>query len=372
MANTIKTDANFKIIEWAIKSSGWETDELLEKAEISKNVYERWAEKLDTPTLKQLKIISEKTKRPLAIFFSDKIPEEKPNPKDFRLNPKQKGKFDKKTIFEIRKARKLQGILKDFGENEIGDKIKNLNVKINDSPQKVALELREKFGITEELQRKAKTPWEFFRLLRKNLEDEKVFNFQFSMPTEDARGFALSDELPKVVVVNSGDVIEARIFTLMHELGHVLLGDTEIGIPDFNDENKSEIWCNEFASSFLLPPKTWKKIIEENKGKLTEPETLKSLSSRYKVSRSMLLCNMVKLKFIKISDYEKILKDYEGKNKKSGGEGISIDERRLRELGPAFVSLVADNVDRKTITYSDALDYLSIKSGDFKKLMNNI
>jgi Zn-dependent peptidase ImmA (M78 family) len=371
----LKLNANFEIIEWVIKSSGWEIDEILEKLEISKNTYEKWIKGLDKPTIKQLELIAWKTKRPLAIFFLDKVPQEKPTPNDFRLNPKQEGKFDKKTIFAIRKARKLQSILKDFGENTLGETIKELKIGTDNSPQETALNLREKFGITEELQRKTKDSWKFFRFLREKLGEEKVFNFQLSMPLEDARGFALSDELPRVVVVNSKDIIEARIFTLIHELGHVLLKDTEISIPSFIDTNKHEKWCNEFASSFLLPLEMAKRIFEENDKNLTEYDTLKYLSKKYKLSKSMLLYNMVKLKFIAPSDYEEILNKYtknDYSKTKSGGLGVSAEKKCISELGASFISLVADNIDKKIITYSDALDYLSIKSRNFEKLMNKI
>lgn len=371
----LKLGANFEIIKWAIKTSGWEIDELLKKLEISKNIYEKWVKGLDKPTLKQLELISWKTKRPLAIFFLDKIPQEKPFPRDFRLNPKQEGKFDKKTIFAIRKARKLQSILKDFGENNFGETIKELKVNVNNHPQKIALNLRKKFGITEEFQRKTKDSWKFFRFLREKLGEEKVFNFQLSMLLEDARGFALSDELPRVIVVNSGDIIEARIFTLVHEFGHILLGDTEISIPLFVNTNKHEKWCNEFASAFLLPPEMAKRIFEENDKDLIGIDTLKKLSRKYKVSKSMLLYNMVKLKFITPLDYEEILNLYAKKDyskTKSGGVGVTADKKCLNELGISFVSLIADNIDKKIITYSDALDYLSIKSRNFDKLMNKI
>ena len=373
----LKLGANFEIIKWAIKTSGWEIDELLKKLEISKNTYEKWIKGLDKPTLKQLESISRKTKRPLAIFFLGKIPQEKPAPKDFRLNPKQKGKFDKKTIFAIRKARTLQSILKDFGENNLGETIKELKITVNDSPQKIALNLRKRFGITEELQRKTKDSWKFFRFLREKLGEEKVFNFQLSMLLEDARGFALSDELPRVIVVNSGDIIEARIFTLIHELGHVILGDTEVSIPipSFADIHKHEKWCNEFASSFLLPPEMAKRIFEENDKNLVDYGILCKLSRKYKVSKSMLLYNMVKLRFITPLDYEEILDKYTKKDyskTKSGGAGVTAEKKCLNELGVSFVSLVADNIDKKIITYSDALDYLSIKSKNFEKLMNKI
>ena len=89
----------------------------------------------------------------------------------------------------------------------------------------------------------------------------------------------------------------------------------------------------------------------------------------------MLVYNMMKLKFITSLDYEGILHRYMKKDyskDKSGGVGIPAERRCINELGASFVSLVADNIDKQTITYSDALDYLSIKSKSFEKLMNKI
>ncbi len=108
-----------------------------------------------------------------------------------------------------------------------------------------------------------------------------------------------------------------------------------------------------------------------------EYDTLKKLSRKYKVSKSMLLYNMVKLKFITSDDYGKFLsrytkKEYDEKAEASSGGGISAEKRCISELGASFVSLVADNIDKKTITYSDALDYLSIKSRSFEKLINKL
>ena len=372
----LKLSANPQIIEWAIKNSGWELNEILPKIGISKAIYDKWLNLSDKPTISQLESISNKTKRPLALFFLDKVPVEKPSPKDFRLNPKQEGKFDKKTIFAIRRARKLQSALKEFGENILGDTIKNLDIGLDNSPQSIAKDLRQKFGLDEDLQRKMKDSYKLFNFLRSKLEEEKIFNFQISMPLEDARGFALSDDIPRVIVVNSGDIIEARIFTLIHELGHALLENTEVSIPNFKDTNKIEKWCNEFASSFLLPQDIARRIFEENKNNLIDYDTLKKLSRKYKLSKSMLLYNMVKLNFIAPEVYEEILskciKKESPEKKKSSGGGVSAEKRCLSEFGASFVSIVADNIDKKTITYSDALDYLSIKSRSFEKLINRL
>ena len=289
-------------------------------------------------------------------------------------------KFDKKTILVMRHARRLQELSKELSKNiEYETKSKLEVAKLTDNPETVALRFREKFSLTEEKQRKFKTSYELFNYLRDILEEMNIYLFQFSMPVEDARGFVFVDESPNVVVVNTKDNIEARIFSLMHEFAHILLGESVIDLPDatYIYKDKVEKWCNEFSSTFLLPKNLAKSAFDTNKENLTKKETLKYLSNKYKVSKAMLILNMLKLKYIEKNDYDAILarfKKEEIKPKKEGekvtGGGIPSEIRCLSEVGNKFVSLVANNYDKEYITYSDALNYLSIKSRNFDKVLS--
>jgi Zn-dependent peptidase ImmA (M78 family) len=375
-----KFEIDSRFIEWSIDTSGWDKNLLREKMKVSEKVFESWFEGVAKITLNQLKDLAKRTKRPIASFFLSKVPEEKDMPTDYRLYPEQIDKFDKKTVFAVRKARRLQEIVKNLMSNLYEERKRKIReVKISESPVEVAKEIRELFELTEEKQRKFKSPYEFIKFLREKLEENNIFTFQISMPEEDARGFALSDDFPSIATINSKDSIEARIFTLMHEVGHILLNNTGISIPDFNNKNSIEKWCNEFSSNFLLPKEIAKRIFSERNEILIESSTLKELSRKYKLSKNMLLYNMAKLKFITFDDYGNVLDRYkkiedaikEAEEKKSGG-GIPAERKCLSELGNKFISLVAENTSRKNITYSDALSYLSIKSKSFNKLMKKI
>ena len=280
----------------------------------------------------------------------------------------------------ITKNKTISGIsISDLKNIEYETKSKLETAKLTDNPETVALRFREKFSLTEEKQRKFKTSYELFNYLRDILEEMNIYLFQFSMPVEDARGFVFVDESPNVVVVNTKDNIEARIFSLMHEFAHILLGESVIDLPDatYIYKDKVEKWCNEFSSTFLLPKNLAKSAFDTNKENLTKKETLKYLSNKYKVSKAMLILNMLKLKYIEKNDYDAILarfKKEEIKPKKEGekatGGGIPSEVRCLSEVGNKFVSLVANNYDKEYITYSDALNYLSIKSRNFDKVLS--
>ncbi|MBU4301082.1 ImmA/IrrE family metallo-endopeptidase [archaeon] len=368
------------VLKWLIGSSGWNREELAKRLKTNLQNIEKFESGEKKPTLRQLEELSAIFKRPLAAFLLSEPIAEKPKPKDYRMLPDKVDKFDKKTILVMRKARRLQDLSKELSINikyETKSKLPKINV--SEDPEKIALNFRKRFNLSEEKQRKFKTPYELFHYLRDVFEDLNIFVFQFSMPVEDARGFVFVDESPNVIVVNTKDNIEARIFSLMHEFAHILLGESVIDLPDatYSYKDNVEKWCNEFAASFLLPKDLAKTAFETYKSNLTQKETLKYLSNKYKVSKAMLLLNMLKLKYIERTDYDAILARFKKEEikpkkepEKGTGGGVPSEVRCLSEVGNKFVSLVANNYDKSHITYTDALNYLSIKSKSFDKVLS--
>lgn len=369
-----------KVLQWAIGTSGWTQAEIVKKLKISPSTFQHWLNGEIHPSLKHLEELSKTVKRPLAAFFLSQPPEEPPLPKDYRQLPEKEGKFDKKTILAIRRARRLQSISKELAENlNIPLRSAITYVKQSDNPKKIAECYRKDFGLTEELQKKMKTPYEMFAFLRGALEKKNILVFQIPMLLEDARGFTLVDTSPEVVIANSKDQIEARIFTLMHEFGHVLLHESGVSMPErtlfAQRVGPVEKWCNDFASAFILPEVMANVEFTGYKNNLTDTLILSKFSRRYKVSKSMLLYNMFKLRYISQKEYDTVLKRYPSdkiRGKSTGFAAASADKRCIQEKGQKFVSLVASNFEQGLITRSDALEYLSIKSKNLEKILNRV
>ncbi len=377
---SMNVDVEPTVLKWAIERSGWSREELIKRLKISSNVLDGWISGEVKPTVRQLEDLANVIKRPLAVFFLPEPPKEKPMPKDYRMLPDREGKFDKKTILAIRRARRLQNISKELSENLSASLNKlTATVKLTDNPQKIAAKYRKELNFDEEKQTKLKNSYDVFNYLRDLIEDENVLVFQISMPVDDARGFTLVDDYPAVIVVNSKDLIEARIFTLMHEFGHVLLNESGISMPEnalfVKKAEAVEKWCNDFATSFLLPEDIAKREFSQRKSSLTDTKTLNSLSRTYKVSKAMLLYNIHRLNFISKSQYEAVLDRYKPQidkpkeKSKQTGFAQKADKKCLNEKGQKFVSLVSNNVEKGFITHSDALDYLSIKAKNLDKVM---
>lgn len=373
---SLAVEVNPNVLKWAVGSSGWNTSDITKKLKLGPAIFGSWLEGETKPTLKQLENLAKTVKRPLAVFFLPEPPKEKPLPRDYRMLPNKEGKFDKKTILAIRRARRLQKIGKELADNLNANPVKTLSpVRSSENPAKKAQEYRKEFNLDENVQKKFATPYEIFYFLRDVIEDKNIIVFQIPMPVEDARGFALVDDYPAIIVVNSKDSIEARIFTLMHEFGHVLLNESGISMPEntlfIKNAENIEKWCNDFSSAFLLPETIANEAFTHNKSVLTETTTLNKLSRTYKVSKTMLLYNMLKMGFISKSHYEEIIKRFSKPSEKGKKKGFrtSADKQCLNEKGQRFVSLVANNMEKGLITHSEALDYLSIKAKNLDKVV---
>ncbi len=378
---SILVEVNPAVLIWLRESSGWEINDVAKRLQTSERIILAIEQGKKQPTLRQLKTLAAAYHRPLAIFLLSEPKEEKPLPKDYRMITGKRDRFDKKTLLAIRKARHLQTVSQELAKNT--DRDTSLQVEfttLRANPQEVASFYRDLFQLTLEKQQNFTSSYKFFYYLRDVLEELNILVFQFSMPIDDARGFTLADELPVAIVVNTKDIIQARLFSLMHEFAHILLGETVIDLPNLSNfsDHKIETWCNEFASAFLLPSSFANNLFDLNLRNLLDTEVLKSLSRKTNLSKGMLLYNMYKMGFITLESYKGVLNRYqklaetkekEKKTKEKSGGGIPQDRKCLSELGVKFVSLVADNFESKKITYSDALSYLSIKAKHFDKVL---
>ena len=370
-------DVEPKVIDWAIKTSGYTIRELSKKLRTSEETINAWIEGEKQPTLIQIKNLSRYLKRPIAVFFLPEPPKEKPLPKDYRMLPGREGIFDPKTILAIRTARRLQNVSRELSENLQIDLTPDISyANLTDNAREWGRNYRNLFKITDFVQKRWRDFYEAFNALREIIESRNVLVFQISMPLEDVGGFALADDIPPVIVVNSKDQIQRRIFTLMHEFAHIILKKEGVDIPEdtlYRTTTNIDIvekWCNEFASEFLLPENIAKTIFNQKRGILTQTETLNRLSRRYKVSKGMLLYNMRRLNYITDEEYKRVIE--RPKKERSGEGGPPPDMRCVSEKGSKFISLVSANVDNKFITLSDALDYLGIRVKHYEKILSTI
>ena len=365
MSGSFEVDVNPRIIKWARESAGYRIDEIANKLKTSVENYEKIEAGIKKPTFRQLELLSKYFNRPLSTFFLPEPPKEDLIVSSFRVLPKVQNLYSKEFYLALRKAHYYQSVAREL-TNAMGY---NISAPINEynlrnSPEKSAQIERENIGISIEKQLKWKNAYEAFNNWRRVIEEKNILVFQFKFPLEDARGFCLIDN-PPVIVINSSDNILARIFTLLHEYAHILIGISEIYTEEIVIDKQIENWCNLFTAEFLIPARIVKEtpdfedIIKLKKDAL---QTLENLSSKYKVSKKALLVRLKTLDIIDDRQFEyftKYIKDKPSEEKKVFF--LTPEKKCVQEKGEKFISTVLEAKEKGIITTHEAMEYLSIK-----------
>jgi Zn-dependent peptidase ImmA (M78 family) len=361
---SLKVEVKPEILKWLLDTSGYKVEDVSKRLSVPKEVVNKWLNGEDTPTLSQIKEMSQQFGRSLAVFLLTKPPEELPLPKDRRSTSGPKP-LSPKTYKAIRTARWIQSIAENLMKNlnlDVKPRIKTSSY--TEDAKTVAKYERESFGIKvdEQISWKANKTFESWRKL---IESKNILVLQIPIPIEEIRGFVLADKEPFIIVVSSSDDPNAKMFTLFHEYAHILLKQSSMCNPVLEIEKSGrdnyEKWCNSFAGSFLLPDDYVNKDFTEL-GKLTLPAKVSRISNKYKISKHAVLVRLLNLRIIDPRNFNEEVTRLASKKKKKGGCSLPIPEKRIQERGKTFISVVLKNSKENHITNSDVLDYLSIKT----------
>jgi Zn-dependent peptidase ImmA (M78 family) len=290
----------------------------------------------------------------------------------------------------LRKAKRLQNLVRELNkDNETELAYKKFKVSIKDNPVTAANRFREFLGLTIEEQKKW-NPNNSFDHFKEYIEKIGVYVFQFQMPFEEARAFSLTDDFP-IVVLNTDDAKNGRIFSLFHEVCHILFNIGGVFKDKESNNLKSEYaaiedFCNRFAASFLVPEDLFKKDIDFSNQSLQEwsEKDLEKLSRLYSVSKEVVLRKLVDLKlasktfyFTKKKFWDKTFKEYkDARNKKLKDEGRggaeAPDSKVVKEKGKPYISKVLDGYEKGSLTYGDVSEYLEVKLDHLPKIIERI
>jgi Zn-dependent peptidase ImmA (M78 family)/transcriptional regulator with XRE-family HTH domain len=302
-----------EVLVWARESMGMDTAEVAGRFNLSENTIKRWESGHKKPTIVQVKKLAEIYKRPLAAFFLPEPPKEPPFPNDFRTLPEERRKpFSQKTRLAIRKARRLQSLAMELARMTESEIYTNIGrASLLDDPEIVANKTRVQIGIDVRTQFTWEKDSDAFGEWRKAIERLGVLVFQLPLPVEETRGFSLLEDTLPTIVLNKKDHIRARIFTLFHEYGHLLLNTS--GICNWQNQNSSpetdesvEKFCNHFAGAFLVPRDALLKHELVEQGVNTSnwhDEYFGEISRDFKVSREVILRRMLTLRLVSWNFY---------------------------------------------------------------------
>jgi len=308
---------------------------------------------------------------------------------DFRtVKGKEGQRLSPPTLLALRKARRLQALAAELAEDD-GQLRQDFATGVYDAtadPARAAAKERRRLGIDAVAQLTWNDEYTAFRSWRAAVEEQGVLVFQFRMPLEEVRGFSLAEGGPPTIVLNRSDLpVEARIFTLFHEYGHLLLGAGGIclaeagGLLQSRQDNRDEQFCNRFAAALLVPHDA---LVQDAAARelarvhgVPDDELFTPLVRHFKVTRRVLLLRLYEARLLnreqvdaKWSEWDRQLLRPKETTKRGGRAGERRARRCVMEFGTRLPSLVLDAEANGRLSTADALDYLSIKLDDRKEV----
>ena len=378
---SVKALINPELLVWARQQAGYSQEQLADAVGVESPTYAGWESGAEKPSVPQAKKLAKTCRISFAVFYLPKPPEEPGRPVDFRTVLSGESSFSPDILAEIRQAKFRREIMLEVLDR---DEVQGFPVstELDEDHRVAARKIRDFLGVTMEEQRKVAKA-HAFDFWRGRFESKGILVFQmFKIEPHLARGLSLYfPELP-VVLTNVKDAVAGRVFTLFHELVHLMLrGDAICEMVEDPEASQAkarvEAFCNRVAAEALVPQSDLEeRIAKQQLSGEPDDKFLTSLSHRYKVSslvvcRRLLDLGRVSRAFYagkqKLHDDEvevrraKRKADLEARRAKGKGGGLSPVQELFSRSGETYVRTVLGGYSDGRLSSSEVSEALGVR-----------
>lgn len=328
---------NPQALKWARIDAGYNYSNLPSKI---KPNFKKWESGELMPTWNQLCDISNYLKRPTAFFFREEFPEH------LNIELIEYRKLNAHPTADTSPALTL-GIKNALYKREIFmDLTKEMNHPINlfsknrknsKNHIELASHIRNILNIPLDEQkswlysngRKDNAHYNFINHWKEEIST-KLGVLIFEIPRislNEMRALCIYFDEHPIILLNSADSPNARIFSIFHELTHLILGES--AICDVDKNNSKEWLCNSTAAEFLVPHEDLlaNPIVKNNQSKEWANNELIELSNEYGVSKQSLLLRLIHTHKAQQDSYNILNEEWriqKQNNKKQSGGGSPV------------------------------------------------
>jgi Zn-dependent peptidase ImmA (M78 family) len=359
------------VLSWALAEDGRPLNEIAEAAKVTEDDLDAWANGAAAPTRGQVTTLARVLRRPRALFFMPAPPSTASLPPSFRHPPGVARSVSPKVRRAGRDSRRIQQAVAWARREEDPPAVPRVSSSTT-SPGDAASTVREWLGVNIDDQRAWKDERAALRTWREVLEQHGVLVFALQLGSGEVRGFSTWDDRAPLVVVNTSSVQPAaRIFTLAHELGHLVTRQDATCLDpsdaDPLDGIAIERWCEEFAAALLMPDELVDRVAAEAgiAPRSATLETVKLLQRRARVSGRAAALRLITRGWAAPTLYALVVRTFVPKPASSSGQPVSPPrhEARLRAYGPNVIRTVLDALPTR-----DALSVLQLEVPDARRL----
>lgn len=386
MAAATKALVKPELLLWTRKRAKVSAEDAAKAAHVAVERLEAWERGEKTPTVSKLRLLAAKYHFPLAIFYLPEPPADFAPLRDFRRLP---GPVDEtitpNLAYHIRGAYERREVALELHDDlRTQPEAFPLKATIKDDPEKIGQAVRDFLNVDDESQKKAARQGRAFDFWRRRMEERDILVFVISGPHYSVelklmRGFAIAkSELP-VIVVNGRDYSQGgRAFTLLHELAHIILGESAISngtaeeLGHSSEEQRIERFCDAVAAAALMPRRllfSFPKVPPTGERTWSDDE-LRTISRAIGVSREALLIRFVSIKRATWDFYREQRERFQDEYRQVAEEKAKEAKKPVRIKrsvmlmnwnGRGFTRLVLRSYYDQRITLNDVSSYLGAK-----------
>lgn len=363
-----------ELLEWAYNRS---TDK--EKLHNRFKKLDEWLEGSLQPTLKQLEEFANATATPLGYFFLQQPPvEQLPIPHYRTLEDSISEKASPDLIETLYTMQRRQDFMRDYFEKYIGESLSFVDSYKGHSADELAQNIRQLFELKFEWARNYRTFHDALKFLINRCEQKRIVvmingivgsNTHRRLNVGEFRGFVLVDDMAPLIFINGADAKSAQIFTLIHEVAHIIIGSSAIveASPLNKADESIEQLCNQAAAEFLCPRDTFIRDWHTHFG---DGVVYKTLGAIFKVSPVVVGRRALELDLISkevfFEFYNEYMKELQREQRPASSGGDFFNTTRIR-LGDLFSRVVIYQTKSGDIQYTDAHRLTGLKGPSFQK-----
>ena len=355
------------VLEWAIKRAGVSVESIHKKAE-------QWVSGKARPTFKQAVDIAKTLQIPFGYLWLKEPPKEQEIIPDLRtIGNGGLAQMPLELKTAVNDVKQKQEWFKEYAKTNGILKCEAIGrFKGSDDTQKIAddvtarLEIQALVGSGCDKDRMLKNLIERIEKLGILVMRNSILrgNTKKKLNLDTFRGFAIFDEFAPLIFINTNDSKAGQIFTLMHEVAHLWIGQSGISDLDIRENNKVELTCNEIAAKILMPKTKIQKAFEE----FDDDGKIERIADRFSVSALAVLNRLRSLNLLAPSEYrelydaelEKFSRIPKKKSKGAPPPEVMVKVRN----GYLFTFAVTSSVLNGDETYTNGANLLGFKNTD--------
>lgn len=355
------------VLEWAIKRAGVSAESIHKKAE-------QWVSGEARPTFKQAMDLAKKLQIPFGYLWLKEPPKEQEIIPDLRTignGGLAQIPLELKTV--VNDVKQKQEWFKEYAKTNGILKCEAIGrFKGSDDTQEIAddvtarLEIQDLVGSGCDKDRMLKNLIEKIEKLGILVMRNSILrgNTKKKLNLDTFRGFAIFDEFAPLIFINTNDSKAGQIFTLMHEVAHLWIGQSGISDLDIRENNKIELACNEIAAKILMPKTKIQKAFRE----FDDDRWLECIADRFSVSTLAVLNRLRSLSLLAPRRYQELYNaelERLSRIPKTRPSGAPPPEVMVRvRNGYLFTFVVTSSVLSGDETYTNGASLLGFKNTD--------